>query len=184
MEIEAMENKDTGHQDDGLKGFNAVSYMVVIFLSVGLAGIIAFYISWKWTIVGAIILTISIVWFIHRDGEREKKEEAGRAIANAGTIFRYLIIVLTMTLSVVFIFVWTAIFILATCFDPLQLEIYGIDFSGLVKWKWLWLISIVAAWAMICCILRGWKKEQAERRLANKILAERGMEPLEEMWIP
>lgn len=61
------------HQDDELKGFYLFfAWIVVIFFVVCLSAvIISFYISWKLTTVGLMI----IAWLIYQGNKKEKNEK-------------------------------------------------------------------------------------------------------------
>ena len=162
METKVIDNVNAQDQDDELKGFKTA--MIRILLSVCLAGLISLYISWEWTVAGLMV----IVWLINRDGKKVN--------SRLNAVFCALAIIALALLS------------MAIYFDPLDIWFYGINLSGFFSFltakRWPTVVLIVVAVAVIWGVNQDIKKEQAERRLANKILTDQGVGPLEGTWFP
>ena len=67
---------------------------------------------------------------------------------------------------------------------PLQFFVFNTDLSpaisNLLEYQWFIVGLAITALVIIWSLCKNNQKEQAERRLANKILADKGLEPLDE----
>ena len=98
--------------------------------------------------------------------------------------FRAILITLGFYLLLIVSTIAVLLLSAASFWWPLQLSVFGVDMtpviSYLVDYKWVFI-----GWEilMLICFWLFYVKIPA-RRCANKILADMGEEPLEEMWLP